>query len=104
MRQRTKELLTAAAGAFAETRSPFENAWLVEHEVTLDECVNLSDEIARAIRIYVNAPDDVRLRNSFRDTMVESGVHAEVVEHAMDGLRMKQIVSKLKRDGAKGGG
>ena len=49
---RSEELLQAAAVAFNEGSDPFGHEWLVEHQVTLDECDTLSETIGLAIQVY----------------------------------------------------
>ncbi len=42
-------LLTEAQKALTDQRSPFVSEWLVEHDVTGDECYDLSLQIASSI-------------------------------------------------------
>ena len=51
-KSRMGELLLAAADALDDGRDPFEHSFLVEHEVTYDECGNMAEQVAFAIRIY----------------------------------------------------
>lgn len=53
MNQRSDELLAMSADAFAEMRNPFDTESLVQHNVTLDECGDLSDHIAIVLRGYL---------------------------------------------------
>jgi hypothetical protein len=47
---RARDLLRLAAEALEDGRDPLSQAFLVEHQVTLDECYNLADAMAAAIR------------------------------------------------------
>lgn len=49
---RMTKLLEQAADAFDDGRNPFGTEWLVEHDVTLEECMTLSQQIAVAVRNY----------------------------------------------------
>lgn len=42
-------LLEKASEAFADARNPFETSFLTEHNVTLDECMDLSLAVSAAI-------------------------------------------------------
>lgn len=53
-------LLRMAANEFEAHRSPFETEWLADHEVTLDEAMDLGDLIAEALRFYALQPAPVR--------------------------------------------
>jgi len=53
MNERMKNLLVDAAAKFNECSTPFNNVWLAEHEVTADECGELSRLIAEAIENFV---------------------------------------------------
>ena len=50
---RMLDLLEKAADAFVRNINPFESEWLSLHEVTLEECVNLSELIGRVLENYV---------------------------------------------------
>lgn len=52
--RRRRELLEMARDAFEEARDPFTNSSLVEHDVTLDECDDLSEDIAESINLYLS--------------------------------------------------
>lgn len=58
--KRMRYLLEEAADAFADCRSPFETAWLAEHDVSADECFALSEAIAHCIRATVALADVAR--------------------------------------------
>ena len=48
--KRMTHLLIEAAKCFDDGRSPFENSWLSENNVTLDECMALSHYIGIILR------------------------------------------------------
>lgn len=80
---RMDDLLGEAAEAFADGRDPFSTEWLSDHEVTLDECMALSDRIASVLRGYLAAPRVVR--EAFPLFAAEDLSPAEK-EHAFHGL------------------
>lgn len=53
MKPRTKELLLEASKCFIYGYSPFCGSWLSEHEVTLDECIDLSEMIGTVLLGFV---------------------------------------------------
>jgi hypothetical protein len=48
---RSVELLNAAADTMDDYSDPFHHTFLVEHDVTADECLSLSDHLAIGARI-----------------------------------------------------
>ena len=50
---RTLELLEKAADAFIRNTNPFDVEWMTQHDVTLQECVDLSELIGRVLENYV---------------------------------------------------
>ena len=50
---RSRELLIAAVEALEQMRDPFEISFLIEHGVTLDECGDLSDQLAFGGRLVL---------------------------------------------------
>lgn len=57
---RGAELLRKAAESFAMMADPFSSSWLAENGVTLDECGDLSENVANAIYVYREAIRDPR--------------------------------------------
>lgn len=53
---RIETLLIDAAREFDRLTTPFRSDWLSEHEVTLDECGDLSEMIGMICRGYAKAP------------------------------------------------
>lgn len=58
---RATELLDAAADELERGSDPFHHAWLAEHDVTLDECMDLAEGLATAARIYLRLMEDVAI-------------------------------------------
>lgn len=50
---RMLELLEKAADAFVRNGNPFEVDWLSQHDVSVQECVDLSEWIGRVLEEYV---------------------------------------------------
>lgn len=50
---RMLELLEKAADAFIRNTNPFDVEWLTQHDVTLQECVDLSELIGRVLESYM---------------------------------------------------
>lgn len=52
---RMKNLMIEAAKCFSDGYSPFNTDWLSENEVTLDECMSLSEMIGTAVKSFALA-------------------------------------------------
>ena len=50
---RMLELVEKAADAFIRNTNPFDVEWLTQHDVTLQECVDLSELIGRVLESYM---------------------------------------------------
>ena len=50
---RMLELLEKAADAFIRNTNPFDVEWMTQHDVTLQECVDLSELIGQVLESYV---------------------------------------------------
>jgi hypothetical protein len=50
---RMLELLEKAANAFIRNTNPFDVEWLTQYEVSLQECVDLSELIGKILEEYV---------------------------------------------------
>lgn len=57
---RRSYLLSEVAKAFDQGIDPFSPGWLREHDVTADECMTLSDNIAAILLGYLAADKSVR--------------------------------------------
>lgn len=91
---RSDELLRAAAGAFADGRSPFSTEWLSEHDVSLNECIDLGDRIAQVLNGYLNSPDVVR--KAFPLFTIED-MSPEMREHAFFRFFESQAMASVTR-------
>jgi hypothetical protein len=65
---RRRELLAYASVCFKHMTSPFESIHLRKINVTLDECGNLSDEIAGQLADMVREQDLVEAEKLFQET------------------------------------
>ena len=50
---RMLELLEKAADAFIRNTNPFEVEWMTQNDVTLQECVDLSELIGRVLEDHI---------------------------------------------------
>ena len=55
---RMRELLEATQRDLKAERSPLNEAFLQEHVVTYDECMELAELLGSAIRVYLSVTDD----------------------------------------------
>jgi hypothetical protein len=56
----SSELLRAAAEALEDGRNPLVNPFLVEHEVTFDQCMSLAQQLAIGARMVARAIEQPR--------------------------------------------
>ena len=54
--ERMTSLVKKAADEFERGADPFENWWLAENDVTLDECMALSSYVSIALRYFSSVP------------------------------------------------
>lgn len=92
---RKADLLRKAAEAFEGGRVP-DHAFLVENSVTLDECGDLLDSIAIAIRVYLRMDKDDRLALAVESAGDRDPAMAEIAGFVANGLRMRAITRKIK--------
>jgi hypothetical protein len=52
--RKSAELLLAAADELDDFSSPFNDEWLTKHEVTFDQCMSLSQQLAIGARIMAH--------------------------------------------------
>ena len=57
---RARVLLRHAAAAFRDARSPFAREFLIEHGVTADECMDLSESVGMCIELVLALPREQR--------------------------------------------
>lgn len=65
--ERSKELLGKAAAALKKGTSPFEHWFLSKHEVTLDECMTMSERMAALIEWFLDQSKKVQIEVLFHD-------------------------------------
>ena len=93
---RREQLLAWAAECFDKLASPFDGSWLSEHQVTLNECADLSEDVARAIRLYLKVPKAERTARALQDAMEEVGFPSDIAKNAADSLRARTLTHQLK--------
>lgn len=97
--KRMNELLDRAADALEKGMDPFSNWFLVENEVSLDECMALSEAVGGLIKWYLKQPAEVKVKVALH----ELGPLANYVAAHMgylDTLRRVNEKSKTHREGA----
>jgi len=70
--ERFEELMKNASKCFREERNPFDHSELAAHQVTLDECFDLSAGVANAIDYYLkhrNEAVDERIIEEVREAV-----------------------------------
>ena len=93
---RRMNLMREAAKAMEDGRDPLERSFLIEHKVSLDEVFTMSEDIARAVRIYLRMPSDERTVASIEaiaDTVPEM---ADVLGFVAQGMKGANALKKLK--------
>lgn len=93
---RQEQLLDAAAAAFEDCRDPFSHDWLAEHNVTLDECGDLSGVISTIIYGYLETPPDERGALQLRGACRGAGMPKEVTAGAVASLELRRLTRKLE--------
>lgn len=96
MSNRKVYLLREAAEAFGEGIDPFHSGWLAEHQVTADECIDLSSNLGVIVLGYLALPDDVKQRVHLLGAAIAAGLPSDVVEAADNHLRLGQLTDQLK--------
>ena len=98
---RQEELIKAAAEAFDDGCDPFVHEWLLEHEVTSDECMALSSVIGTILHGYLASPKQVKHSLALRGAATAAGMPQDIVESAVAGLELRgaseQLTKRLKR-------
>ncbi len=102
MSKRMIHLLNVAADKFDEISNPFDHSVLVEHNVTLDECHDLSTGIASIIRCYISAPPELRAKMITAYAFKEMGGDVDACMSVIDrDVAMKRAIAELKEINAK---
>lgn len=77
MMTRSHDLLEAAARAFGDGRDPFSTDFLVDHNVTADECMALSNQLEVLILGFLHATPATQNIISLIGATVAEGVPLE---------------------------
>ena len=93
---RQEQLLDAAAAAFGDSRDPFSHDWLAEHNVTLDECGDLSGVISTIIYGYLETPPDERGALHLRGACRGAGMPKEVTASAAASHELRRLTRILE--------
>jgi hypothetical protein len=64
---RSTSLLKAAADALDDGQIPLMNPFLADHDVTLDECISLAEQLAMGARLLAWALENPRLARAAVD-------------------------------------
>lgn len=95
------QLLLDAAKCFDDLSSPFDGQWLADHDVTLDECGDLSEAIAGAIKLYLYLPKDERLTLELKRAISESDVPEDVKRYMNAQIDFQQSLKRVQKAGQK---
>ena len=88
--ERRNQILLAAAEWLDDGRQPFCDEFLIEHEVTLDECFALSSQLALGARMVVNTMQDALRGGVFAQSAGMSIAMAEITAGRLsDKARLK---------------
>ena len=93
---RMSQLLREAAKCFDEASSPFSTEWLIENNVSADECIDLSSLIGSAIRVYLEIPKDQRASIVMKQAISEMDIPESMKEDMLLQLKHKETLDKLK--------
>lgn len=81
---RSAELLKAAAEALDDQQIPLMNPFLSEHEVTLDECLSLGEQLAMGARLLAWVLENPKLA-------------AAALSSAQNGMALHMYTEIIKR-------
>lgn len=101
MTERMTELLKMSVKHFENCSNPFATEVLAEHDVTSDECYNLSQAIAQAIKFWLEIPKDVKRNLLVKLFIKESDLPDDAKQILLNGLKVKLAHEKVKEDLAK---
>jgi hypothetical protein len=90
-----RELLRESAKCFANASHPFSTEWLSKHDVTLDECYDLSQAIANAIRVYLDLPKDQRVNLQIKQVVNEADIPKDMKASILAHLQFRQSVAEV---------
>lgn len=93
---RHEKLLQAAADALADCRDPFNEGFLIEHNVTLTECMDLSRKIAIILTGYLESPKDVQAEIMIRG-VTKGEIAPEAVDYAISRQKASRTAEEIAR-------
>jgi len=85
--KRMKDLLVKASACFSDGFSPFNNEWLSENEVTLDECMTLSELIGTVIK-GVALSDDALQSVVFMVSASDGYINSDLARLSIDEVKL----------------
>lgn len=96
-------LLLKVAQAMENGADPFHHAFLVENEVTLDECMNLSERIAIICKGWLAAKKDDQIKllalgAVYGEEGIDLNVFRSSIEHSQ---KTAEVLGKIKKLNAK---
>lgn len=86
---RTEKLLLSIANDLEDGRCAMNHEWLVENEVTADECCALADKMAALLRGWVQSPDRIQM-TVLACSVMDSRAMGETVTHVMERNRVME--------------
>jgi hypothetical protein len=94
--KRINALLAKAAQAFIDGNDPFSSGWLSENDVTLDECMSLSNQIGAIIKGYAASPRETQMKILVAHALDGSGLPPEFAKYVNAQIDMDATIKKLK--------
>lgn len=94
--QRMKDLLVKASACFSEGFSPFNNDWLSENQVTLDECMSLSELIGTVIKGVALSDDSIQ-SIVFMVGASDGYINSALARVSIDEVRLQKKLRANKR-------
>lgn len=100
--KRHNELLLMMAKAFETGADPFSHGFLVQNNVTADECFKLSDQIGTIIKGFLGSGQDERVLLLAIGAVYGEEGWEKIVENFKNSLKMGSALKKLKAMSQKG--
>jgi len=92
---RGAQILDAAADALLEGRDPFDRAFLVEHRVTLDECMNLSDQLGLLAKAWLRASPDLKAMIAVVGATHDTSIDPQALEAMTRGRQAMEAMRRM---------
>jgi hypothetical protein len=87
------DLLRKAAELFEDGRDPFETNFLSDNNVTLDECMSLSEAIGLILKGFLRADKDTQNIVVVNGALSGTEVPAEMIDAS---VRMPSLIKRLQ--------